>query len=809
MSRIASDIIYRLTADDKEFKKSLSDAEKRVDQLGRSFVSAGRTLTRNLTAPILAAGTAAVGLAINAGNVADRLLDLEQITGLSTDTLQEFKNVAVVAGVDFESLVGVLQRFTSRLRQVEIEGSPANEAVKRLGIEIRDANGRIREADELFPEFLGRLNEIEDITERNATAQELFGRSLQDLAPVLALSADEIANARDQARDLGLVINREALVSANNFRIQVDQLKASIAAQALELGINLIPTVEKLIPIVADTVNNLANLVKQFTDLPEPVRNTILVSAGLLAALGPVLTTVGNLIIALPKLKLAFAALTGPVGLATAGIVAAGSALAVLIAREQSLAKQRIEERFGEQARAIGITTQEASGLVGVIEQLNFQFDLFGNLSTDELRRSIGQIAQDAGITARQFVELALQTGNISDGLRNQLQIIQRQLGPTTTARNLQADIAGFIQQGAENTERINQDRITQELQRQADEAERRARIEQQYADARTQVLSILQSQQTEYDRIQAQIETLQRTPWATGQLENDRLAAIEVLRQRQADIFAEEEAKEEERHQADLRRIRDLEKEDTRKRIAIAELAKEKEEEEKRGLEEIRALNLQIAAERIQQGQQIFNALSAFNNALLSREIDNIEISKRATQDKIKAIKDSSDDLTDAQLEQIRELEESEKSKAEEIAKLKRRQAEFDKANTIAQIIINTALGIVKALPDPFRIALASSLGAIQLATAVAQPIPRFATGGSFTVPAGFQNDSFPLAFAQSGERVTVETPAQASANDRKRGNTFVIEQVIASPGGLRELNRLLRQYGDVEELRRGDNDR
>lgn len=46
----------------------------------------------------------------------------------------------------------------------------------------------------------------------------------------------------------------------------------------------------------------------------------------------------------------------------------------------------------------------------------------------------------------------------------------------------------------------------------------------------------------------------------------------------------------------------------------------------------------------------------------------------------------------------------------------------------------------------------------------------PRLATGGSFYVPPGYPNDSFPF-FAQSGERVSVETTTQAAMNDRALG--------------------------------------
>jgi hypothetical protein len=68
------------------------------------------------------------------------------------------------------------------------------------------------------------------------------------------------------------------------------------------------------------------------------------------------------------------------------------------------------------------------------------------------------------------------------------------------------------------------------------------AKTEAKYVDARAEVLDILEDEKTEYQKIQEQIERLQKTPWAKGQLEDDRLKAIEALRERQKELIEEEE---------------------------------------------------------------------------------------------------------------------------------------------------------------------------------------------------------------------------------------------------------------------------
>ena len=60
----------------------------------------------------------------------------------------------------------------------------------------------------------------------------------------------------------------------------------------------------------------------------------------------------------------------------------------------------------------------------------------------------------------------------------------------------------------------------------------------------------------------------------------------------------------------------------------------------------------------------------------------------------------------------------------------LQQKQAKWEKANAISQSIIATALAVSKALPNLVLAALVGTLGAAQLATIIAQPIPKYAKG-------------------------------------------------------------------------------
>ena len=83
------------------------------------------------------------------------------------------------------------------------------------------------------------------------------------------------------------------------------------------------------------------------------------------------------------------------------------------------------------------------------------------------------------------------------------------------------------------------------------------------------------------------------------------------------------------------------------------------------------------------------------------------------------------------------REAEAATAKREEELAKKKAKaeykQAVAEKANNISQIGIATALGIMKASPNWVNMALVAAMGAIQLATAIAQPIKAYKRGTDY----------------------------------------------------------------------------
>ena len=179
-------------------------------------------------------------------------------------------------------------------------------------------------------------------------------------------------------------------------------------------------------------------------------------------------------------------------------------------------------------------------------------------------------------------------------------------------------------------------------------------------------------------------------------------------------------------------------EKEIARLRVQLSKETSDKIIEDAKREEEERKKVEQAKKRLIQES---ISAIISIGNSLFQRQIDNVDAEIEANQEEYDAKVETIDALAEkdiitteeaearkraAEEETSRKNKELEKKKAE----LQTRQAKFQKSIDIAQTIAATSLAITKALPDFVLAALVGAMGAVQLATILAQPIPKYAHG-------------------------------------------------------------------------------
>lgn len=185
-------------------------------------------------------------------------------------------------------------------------------------------------------------------------------------------------------------------------------------------------------------------------------------------------------------------------------------------------------------------------------------------------------------------------------------------------------------------------------------------------------------------------------------------------------------------------------EKEIARLRVQLSKETSDKIIEDAKREEEERKKVEQAKKRLIQES---ISAIISIGNSLFQRQIDNVDAEIEANQDEYDAKVETIDALAEkdiitteeaearkraAEEETSRKNKELEKKKAE----LQTRQAKFQKSIDIAQTIAATARAIMEAYKETGPIAgaifaaMIAATGAVQLATIIAQPIPKYAHG-------------------------------------------------------------------------------
>ena len=370
----AASLYVRIGADLSDFQKGMTEVGKSLQDTGKRMGDVGSSMSKNITAPILAVGAGIAALAIKTGNFADALLDLSATTGISTDKLQQYRKAEVEAGVATDSIADSISRMNRQMTEGGEYATKLSAVAEGLGVALTNTNGAVRDASEVHHELMLSLAEIEDPQERARQGAIAFGRDWANIAPVVDLGREALEKMYETD-----VISREQLEAANAMRAEMDALKHELSMTFMELGTKLAPLFKDVfIPLIKDTVvpaieglvKILSTLAEWFGKLPGPVQKVILAVITLVAAIGPALVIAGKLIgmfggvmASAASLAPAIAFLTGPIGLAIAAF-AAIMAVGVLVIRNWDSIK----------AAATSLVNSIRQAFSGVVEAITRPF---------------------------------------------------------------------------------------------------------------------------------------------------------------------------------------------------------------------------------------------------------------------------------------------------------------------------------------------------------------------------------------------------------------------------------------------------
>lgn len=241
-------LIAKITLDNKEFQKGIKDSEASGKTFGQKIAGGAKVAGKALVAmgsAVMVAGAALAKLTLGSIKTTDEIGKESQKLNMSTDAYQKWALAMKMSGTDISVLTMGMKTFTSVL-----DGAATGQAeqillMNRLGMSYSDFEGL--SVEETFKKAIEALQGMEEGAEKTQLAVDLFGRSGQELLPMLNDEVGSIDELFQQFEDLGLIIDNETIKAGESLDDQITLLTEKVKMLGTGIGVELMPWVSRLV----------------------------------------------------------------------------------------------------------------------------------------------------------------------------------------------------------------------------------------------------------------------------------------------------------------------------------------------------------------------------------------------------------------------------------------------------------------------------------------------------------------------------------------------------------------------------------
>lgn len=301
-------------------------ASEQFKQWGASLESAGQKM-RGLSTAAAAVAASIGALTVKSAKWADDINTMSKRYSISTTDLQKYSAAADLVDVSTEAIAKSQTKLKKNMLGAMDGTNDQAQYFEQLGVNITNADGSLRDANDVFDDTIAALGQMENETERDAIAMALMGKSANELNPLIEDGGETYKRVADTLKKYNLdFISEEELKNANQFNDELDTIKTIglVAFQNIgtQLAATLAPALEKVVGWVGKFASWLGNLDPKVLTFIAGIAAVVAAIAPVLIALGKLSTGIGAVLKIVAVVGPAIAAL-GPMILVIVGVIAA------------------------------------------------------------------------------------------------------------------------------------------------------------------------------------------------------------------------------------------------------------------------------------------------------------------------------------------------------------------------------------------------------------------------------------------------------------------------------------------------------
>lgn len=228
-----------------------------------SMVSLGGELTLLIGAFAAAAAAivevekALANLTLEQAAAAGEIQDVAMQTGLSTEAVQRYQYACDMIGVSFDTVASSQAKMIRSMADVQSGSETATATWNQLGIEVMNADGSLRDAQEVFLEVIDVLSQIENATQRDAVSMEIFGRSAQDLNPLIVQGTDAFQAFYDEASNVKDILTDVQLETLAGLDDEMHRVEARFESGANSMALKFTPALQEFYEKTSEGIKSI------------------------------------------------------------------------------------------------------------------------------------------------------------------------------------------------------------------------------------------------------------------------------------------------------------------------------------------------------------------------------------------------------------------------------------------------------------------------------------------------------------------------------------------------------------------------
>lgn len=188
----------------------------------------------------------------------DNIDKMSQKLGLSTEAYQKWDYVIGMAGGDIDSMAAGFKTMTSTLADAQNGSESAIQKFTDLGITIEDINSLSQE--EMFEKLVYTMQGMEDATQKASAATDLFGKSGQNMIPLLNQTEEATRGLLDQTEQYGLIMSEDSVAASATFGDTLSLIQQSLQATGRVLGEEMMPYFQSFLDWIVAHMPEIQNI---------------------------------------------------------------------------------------------------------------------------------------------------------------------------------------------------------------------------------------------------------------------------------------------------------------------------------------------------------------------------------------------------------------------------------------------------------------------------------------------------------------------------------------------------------------------